>query len=583
MGSHVEDIKERLSITDVVGSYIKLEKAGQNYKARCPFHTEKTPSFYVSPERGSYYCFGCQAKGDIFSFVQAFEGLDFMGALRVLAERAGVQLTRGNWSKDSKKELWLTIMEDAARFYEDMLTRYAEARAYIEGRGLSAETIGAFRIGYAPSEWRLLRTYLKEKGYRDEDVISVGLIKRSTSPRSGSDKSGGDPYYDTFRGRIMFPITDPSGRVVAFTGRTLDEEANPPKYLNSPETALYQKSKVLYGLDRAKSDIRKRDYSILVEGQMDLIMSHQSGFTNTVAVSGTALSEIQSGDSGLSLVARLSKNVIVAFDSDDAGVKATDRAVRIALSLGMDVKVAHSKGGKDPADILRSDKNAWAHIIKGAKSFVDFSLDTLREKGLDDKAFRRQVVAKVLPYIALIDASADQTTYVKRVSDATGIKEDALWEELRTITKKTSDSVRLVPVPAESTKSDRIDLIERKVLGLLYSSLYFKGDETKRLLIERAVGPERWRELSTLPKEVLSECTLEAEVSYGDSTDLEREWRELLFGLEEEYQKKRLALLLDALHKAERDKRTGEAEKVMKEIDIVSRRIQELKTLITSL
>ena len=575
MSTHVQEIKEKLGVADVVGSYIKLERAGSNFKARCPFHNEKTPSFYVSPERSTYYCFGCQAKGDIFSFVEAFEGLDFMGALRVLAERAGVKLTPGTWSKDSKKELYLKILEDATRFYEENLASHPEAKAYILGRGLSEKTLEIFRVGYIASDWRLLREYLKKKGYKDEDVFATGLIKKS-------DKGSSDPYYDTFRGRIMFPIADASGRVVAFTGRTLDEEANPPKYLNSPETSLYQKSKILYGLDKAKSDVRKRDYSILVEGQMDCICSHQAGFTNTVAVSGTALSETQAEGSGLTLVSRLSKNVIIAFDSDDAGVKATDRAVRIALSLGMDVKVAHIQGGKDPADIIKGDKNAWGHIIKGAKSFIDFSIDSLAGKKLDEKAFRRQVTAKVLPYIALVGNAVDQATYVKQVADKTGIKEEALWEELRKL-PVAKENEQGVPNTAGKSRGERVELIERKILGLLYSPKYFKGDETKALLVERAVGPERWQVLKALTREVISEFELEAEVSYGEKHDVDKEWLELLYNLEEEYHKKRLTNLLQELHSAEREKRTDDAREKMKEIDIVSRRIQELKKLTTSL
>ena len=575
MGSHVEEIKERLSIADVVGSYIKLEKAGANYKARCPFHNEKTPSFYVSPERNTYYCFGCQAKGDIFSFVEAFEGLDFMGALRVLAERAGVKLISGNWSKDSKKELLLKILDDATRFYEETLSSHNEAKSYIMNRGLTEKTLEIFRVGYIPTDWRLLRDYLKQKGYKDEDVLAVGLIKKS-------DKGSSDPYYDTFRGRIMFPVSDASGRVVAFTGRTLDEESNPPKYLNSPETNLYQKSKILYGLDKAKTDVRKRDYSILVEGQMDLIMSHQSGFTNTVAVSGTALSENQAEGSGLVLVSRLSKNVIIAFDSDDAGVKATDRAVRIALSLGMDVKVAHIQGGKDPADIIKGDKNAWGQIVKSAKSFIDFSIDSLATKKLDEKLFRRQVTAKVLPYIAVVGNAVDQSTYIKQVADKIGIKEEALWEELKKV-PTVQIGIENKPTVSSKSRGERLELIERKILGLLYSPKYFKGDETKRLLVERAVGPERWKILGILPRETISEFELEAEVSYGDDRNVEKEWLELLYNLEEEYHKKRLANLLEELHSAERDKKTDTAREKMKEIDVVSRRIQELKKLITSL
>jgi DNA primase len=283
MSTPVEKIKERLTIEEVVSSYIKLEPAGKNFKAKCPFHNEKTPSFYVSPDRNSFYCFGCGAKGDIFSFVQQFEGLDFMGSLKMLADRAGVPLVFEKTESKSEKERLYMILEDATRFFEGGLAARPEAQEYLKKRGIKAETARDFRLGYVPNEWRLLYTHLKNKKYNDAEIEKAGLAKRAEQKEKG--------FYDRFRGRVMFPIADSSGRIIAFSGRILVDDDSSAKYLNSPDTILFNKSTVLYGIDKAKQDIRTKNYTILVEGQMDLVLSHQAGIKNTVAVSGTALAD----------------------------------------------------------------------------------------------------------------------------------------------------------------------------------------------------------------------------------------------------------------------------------------------------
>ncbi|HQO70878.1 MAG TPA: DNA primase [Candidatus Paceibacterota bacterium] len=294
MNSSVQKIKERLSIVDVVSSYISLEKAGKNYKAKCPFHNEKTPSFFVSPDRGTYYCFGCNAKGDIFSFVEKFEGTDFLGALKILADRAGVDLEEYKNKNKDKTELYYEIMEEATIFFEDNLKAKLEARSYLLSRGLNDQSIEKFRIGFAPDSWSSLINHLKKKDFKTEDILAVGLIKKKDTPDQTQKE---DHYYDRFRSRIMFPISDSAGRIIAFSGRIFGQSEDSKdgivnaKYLNSPETPLFNKSSVLFGLDKAKSSIRNLGYSIVVEGQMDLILSHQSGFTNTVAVSGTAFTD----------------------------------------------------------------------------------------------------------------------------------------------------------------------------------------------------------------------------------------------------------------------------------------------------
>jgi DNA primase len=334
INSPVQQIKERLSIEEVVSSYIKLDRAGVNFKARCPFHNEKTPSFFVSTERNNYYCFGCGAKGDIFTFVEEFEGLDFKSTLKILAEKAGVVLTEFNKEKEGEKDRLYGIIEEATKFFEKNLVENKEVNIYLKNRGLEDKTKKDFRIGFALLDWRKLFDFLKSKNFTDKEIETAGLAKRP------DDKN--KAMYDRFRGRIMFPIADSSGRVIAFSGRIFVDDGKSAKYLNSPETPIFNKSSVLFGIDKAKDSIRKNDFSILVEGQFDLILSHQAGFKNTVASSGTAMTDSlvskENIINNLGLITRLSKNIVLAYDADKAGISASNRFAKIALYLGMDVK-----------------------------------------------------------------------------------------------------------------------------------------------------------------------------------------------------------------------------------------------------
>lgn len=569
MSTHVEDIKERLGIVDVVASYIKLDKSGVNYKARCPFHNEKTPSFYVSPERGSFYCFGCSAKGDIFTFVEKFEGIDFMGALKVLAERAGVQLNTLTEAKDNRKQILYEILEVATRFFEDQLKKDTSAHTYVLGRGLTQKTIDSFRIGYTPLDWRVLRTYLKSKGYRDEDVFAVGLIKKT-------DKPSGDPYYDVFRGRIMFPISDSSGRVVAFSGRIIVDDGKSPKYLNSPETVLYTKSKVLYGLDKAKVDIRKRDYAILVEGQMDLVMSHQAGYTNTVAASGTAFTDDTGFDSAFGLITRLSDNIVVAFDSDSAGQKAVKRIVP-AISLGMNVKIVDIKGGKDPADIIKANPKDWAKILESKKDFIEYLIDTLVDSKASPSQIAKQIKDEIFPFVRAIPLDTPRFHAIKKVADKLGVHEDALWKDLQAYVKSNPSKDTLYSLNASSQKKiERLESIERKIIGIIHSAKYNGHKDIHKKRLEHIIDTEKSKTLEALSKDEIAELTLEAEVTYGE-TDIVKEFNLLLLHLEEEYVKKALESKLILLHKAE--KSDGSTDELMKEIDRLSKRMHELKKL----
>ena len=351
MSDTVQQVKDRLSIVDVVSQYVKLDRAGSTLRARCPFHAEKTPSFFVSAERGTFHCFGCGEGGDIFTFVEKIEGLDFKGALKVLADKAGVEIVyeKGGKEKKDERERLFELMEVATIFFMSKLSD--DAKKYLRERGMKDATIKEFRLGFAGASWTEASDFLKKKGFSDKEIIEAGVGKK-----------GDRGTLDKFRNRIMFPIADSAGRVIGFSGRIFGEKASPeaPKYLNSPETPLFHKSRILYGFDKAKLAMRKLQCAVLVEGQMDLLASHQAGWGNTVAVSGTAFTPEHA-----SLVKRMTDNLVLALDADEAGIKAAGRAARAALQGGLNVKVARLPSGLDPADlILKEGAEKWKEAIR---------------------------------------------------------------------------------------------------------------------------------------------------------------------------------------------------------------------------
>ncbi len=422
-----ETIKDRLPITEVLSSYITLVPNGPQYKAKCPFHNERTPSFYISPERNLYYCFGCGAKGDIFTFVEQFEGLDKKGALKVLAERAGVTLT-GYSSNNSDDDGIYQALEKATLIYQNLLKDNKEALNYLEKRGLSKETISDFRIGYAPNEWRTIENVCKDTKEKAL-ALKAGLTKSVEDPSSKQTK-----VYDRFRSRIMFPICDSSSRVIAFSGRIFPQSDDGPKYLNSPETEVFQKSKTLFGFDKAKIHIKKHNFVILVEGQMDLVFSHQAGFKNTVATSGTAVSAESAKDpfSNLSIVSRLTSNIFLAFDGDEAGQKAMDRAALVALSLGMNPKVVVLPSGLDPADyILANGPEAWKERLKEAKHFIDHHLDIIKAQSSSPHAFVKNIKQKLFPFLAKVLSPMERNIYINKIAKEIEMPAETIDQELK--------------------------------------------------------------------------------------------------------------------------------------------------------
>ncbi len=576
MNSPVDKIKERLSIEEVVSSYIKLERSGSTLKARCPFHNEKTPSFFVSPGRGNYYCFGCSASGDIFTFVEEFEGLDFKGALKFLANKAGVPLEGFNAKEESEKEKLYRIMEDTTVFFEKNIEKNSDVLSYLKDRGLTDESIKNFRIGFIPEAWRLLYSHLTKIGWGENEIERAGLGKKTEKG-----------MYDRFRNRIMFPISDSSGRVIAFSGRLFKDDGKSAKYLNSPDTLIFSKSFVLFGLDKAKEAIRKNNFSILVEGQMDLVLSHQAGFKNTIASSGTALSDAtiskENVVSNLGLVRRISENIVLAFDGDKAGFNASLRAGKISLSLGMDVKVANLPLGVDPADLIsKNGVGAWREAIRGSKHLIEFLLDKvlLDAKG-DNRKVGREIKEKILPFVNALDSSIEQMHFIKKISDLSSISEQALKDDLKKVEQELRvEKKEIEEIKNTSTQIFKKDYIERKLLGIIFwqktlDAASVDVDKTTTSLAE--ILGTKSEELLKKNLDEKQDLIFEAEVFYGGDINLKKDVEELLLNLEEEYLNEARLSKMQELHKYEEEKNLEKGREILKEINEINNKIQNIK------
>ncbi len=571
MLSPVDQIKERLSIVDVVSSYLKLDKAGQNYRARCPFHNEKTPSFFVSPTRSSYHCFGCNKGGDIFSFVEEIDGVPFIEALKMLAERAGVTLGPTGVKDAGVDKKAYDLLELATKFFEFNLDKNEAIKQYLEGRGLKNETIKSFRIGYALNGWENLVKFLQARGFSDRLIEQSGLAAH-----------GQRGYYDRFRSRIMFPIADSQGRIIAFTGRIFpaSAEGGPAsggKYVNSPETDLYNKSKILYGYDKAKRAILKGGSALIVEGQMDLILAHQAGNTNTVAVSGTALTEEH-----IRLIKRFTDKIRLAFDADQAGLKASERGVKMALQFGVDVRVVELPNSWDPADFILNDLAGWQKALDGAKPIIDFYLDHLEAQNLSPREFQLEVSRKVLPYIYWIESSIDQAHFIKEIAKRLDIGEDAVRTEIeKDIARQEKNrDLRTDGNPDRIEKKTRREQVEEKILGL-YLWQKEKKETEFRKVIETRFQEITGREMDDFMTELKSQQQLDlifqAEMYYSGDHDLKQETEELLDNFEKEVLEEKLANLMQGLRKAEQGKNEAKTEEIMKECHLFSKKINEIK------
>ena len=569
MSDTVQQIKERLSIVDVVSQYVKLERSGATVRARCPFHGERTPSFHVSLDRGTYHCFGCGVGGDIFSFVQAIEGVDFKGALKILAERAGVQLVYGKDEKKDERGRLFELLDATTHFYSTHLT--PEAKEYLTKRGLEEGTIMAFRLGYAGNAWSECADYLKSKGFSEKEIIDAGVGR-------ANDRGG---VIDKFRNRIIFPIADSAGRVVGFSGRIFGEHASPdaPKYLNSPETPLFHKSHVLYGMDRAKASMRTHNFGILVEGQMDLLMSHQAGWTNTVAVSGTALTAEQS-----LLIKRMTDNLVIALDADMAGIKAAGRGARAALASGLSVKVASMPEGMDPADlILKEGSEAWRTVIKNASDVITFLLDTLERHIPQKNRFYIAVAQVVLPFVKEVQSPTARHRYVVEVAKKLGATERAVEEEIARLPASESDASPTSPHAKEAFSGGKeTDALVRRAKNI-YAVIAWQAASAKPLFdtkehtkkLTEIVGEAMMQEFAALPESDQEVLRFKAEAA-NKADKLEKDIIQMENQLEREKLSHDLTQATSELKKAEAAGRDDVAAELTMQCQLLTARIAKL-------
>ena len=420
--SVITDVKQKLDIVELVSEHVTLQKAGRNFRALCPFHSEKHASFFVFPEQQSWHCFGaCGTGGDIFSFVMKKEGVDFGQALRLLADRVGITLSPREVSskvEDEKRDKLFQINEVATEYYHHLLlsSKAAErARSYLARRKITPETIKEFRLGFSPDAWEPLRNYLLDKAYTEKELAEVGLIIEK--------EEGGS--YDRFRNRLMFPICDIRGRVTGFGARVLDDSL--PKYINSPQTAIYDKSSILYGVDKAKSTIRKKNLAIIVEGYTDVLTAHQHGWQNVVGSMGTSLTEKQVGG-----IKRLTSNITLALDADLAGEEATLRGRAILAYSNAEANVILLPSGKDPDQVIREDPAVWEKLVEQAMPILDFAFQCVIDKADINKARDKSLAAqKLLPSIDEIKDPVQQSHYLRKLARELRIEESAIRTALR--------------------------------------------------------------------------------------------------------------------------------------------------------
>ncbi|MEW6407940.1 MAG: DNA primase [Patescibacteria group bacterium] len=485
--SPIDEIKQKIDIVDLIQEYIPLRQAGANFKANCPFHQEKTPSFMVSRERQIFKCFGCQEGGDIFKFIMKMEGLEFGDALRHLAKKAGVVLKRQDPQLQTRRAKILEILELASQFYHQALLKSQAgevARQYVKERKIDDLACDQFRLGFAPDRFDELYKFLKKKDFKDSDILDSGLVVKKQI-QDTRYKIQDTNFFDRFRHRLMFPIFDVHNNVIGFGGRILPgaktyKGEEPAKYINTPQTFVYDKSRVLYGLNFAKFEIRKQKRAVVVEGYMDVIASHQAGVTNVVAASGTALTLWQ-----IQFLKRYSENIILAFDMDLAGDSATKRGIDSAISCGLNVKIAFLPEGKDPDELIKNiGKQAWQKAIDDNVSIMDYYFkSTFENLDLEKVENKKKAAEILLPVIAQFPNPIEQAHYLQRLAKKIFVSEEDLrqtFENLKIKTKKKYANRGKIQNSAANegilTKKEDKDLILKQLFSLVFHyPQYFKA------------------------------------------------------------------------------------------------------------
>jgi DNA primase len=475
--SKIEEVRTSASVVDVVSEFVQLRKRGKNYIGLCPFHNEKTPSFTVSEEKQIFHCFGCHTGGNVFKFLMEFQKISFVESVQQLADQLGITIDyeqAGYSEQQTEQEIYYDINTETAKYFSNLLLNDDEgkfAREYFQKRNIKTQTMRTFGLGYALRGWENFINFSKEKDFDENKIIALGLVGRNKEGR----------VYDKFSGRIIFPIFSPNGRVVAFAGRILDDKEKSAKYLNSPESLVYIKGRTLYGLSHAKDDIRKLDKAILVEGYMDLISLYQNGAKNVVAVSGTALTDDQ-----VQLLSRYTKNVVLLFDSDTAGIKASMRSIELLLKRDMEVKIVSLPEGEDPDSFVNKyGKDEFDELIKKAENFLEYQTRYYDSLGkFDDPATAAEAIRELVKPVALINDELKRTLLLKNIAKKFNIREKLLESELikqvnqvekfernKTKIKTKDDSTTSTLTLTESRiESPVIYNLETEIIKLLFES-----------------------------------------------------------------------------------------------------------------
>ena len=510
--SVIDEVKQKLDIVEVVSQHITLTKAGRNFKARCPFHEEKTPSFFVFPERQSWHCFGaCGTGGDVFSFIMKQQGIEFGEALRLLSQQAGVTVPSRidrDTKKDERERLY-QVNETAARFFHDQLINSpaaAGARNYLANRSFTTETTTAFQLGFSPDSYEALQKHLKEIGYSEKEFLDAGLVVETDDGRNR----------DRFRGRLMFPIHDARGHTTGFGARVLDDFL--PKYTNSPQTLVFDKSGTLYGIDLAAAAVRKQDQVIIVEGYMDTITAHQNGFNNVVASMGTAITERQ-----VTTLKRLAKNIILALDADAAGEEAMLRCVDYENILDAEIRVALLPGGKDPDDVIRETPEKWQELVDNAVPVVDFTFNTKTARlDMTTAGDQSRAVHELAAIIARMKDPVRRDHYIRRLETLTktryniieGVVKENMAPSKQSKAKREPATTRttrfLFSNPLEEYclrlllhHPELVDMSEGLLPGYFQNSqnreIFITWKEVKDLpLLKEKLDPALWEQLDSL-------------------------------------------------------------------------------------
>lgn len=581
----IDEIKQKIDVVSLISGYIKLEKTGANYRAICPFHAEKKPSFFVSPARQIWHCFGCASGGDIFKFIMQIEGLEFGDALRMLAQRAGVEIKKQDPRAITERKRLYEICDRASRFFEKQLFSSAigkKAKEYLLKRGISEESIKKWRIGYSPESWTALRDFLENSGYSGAEMDRAGLVVK---------KEKGKDFYDRFRGRIMFPIFDLNSQIVGFGARVfgdvLAREAV-AKYINTPATILYDKSRILYGLDVAKVEIRKAGECIIVEGYTDVIMSHQAGVKNVVAVSGTSLTPFH-----LNILKRYTENLKMAFDMDIAGDSATKRGIELAQRENFNVKILVMPKDDDPADVIKKEPQNWQKIIVSAKSITEFYFENAFLKFDKNTADGKKGIVKFLaPAIKKISNSVENAHWVGLLAKELGIPQRAIEEEIAKYKEKNEKKIEEEIVAAIKPQSRKEKLEERIICLLIrcpkiisdFSSKSFLfekfSDKTRKIveLIEKnRISKEKKSDyFDEETKEYFNYLALKSEV-LDDANGLEKEIKEELLDSIKEIRalniKEELQSLSCRIKELENEGKEIEANKLMEKFNQISKEL----------